>query len=632
MLDALRKSTTGFLAKALIALLVLSFAVWGVADVVTGVGRSVVASIGDTEISAIEFQREYQQQLDGMSRQFGRRLTPTQARTFGLENRVLSSMLGARAVDNHAKNLNLSITDAVVEESVRKDPVFQGSNGQFSPDRLDQVLQSMGYTEQYFLSSRRADTVREQLTGALLENVTVPDTLLNVYRTFRDEERVVRYFTLDPAKTISLPAPSDADLKKTYEGNKSRFMSAETRHIEILMITADDAKKKIKISDDELQKDYVTSKDRYSVPEKRKVLQLPLKDKDTAQKALDEIKGGKTFAEVAKSNGAKESDIDLGIVTKSQMIDPTIADAAFALQKDKVSDIVEGRFSTVLLLVTEVQPGNVPTFAEVKDKIFDRLAGQRAGSEIRRLQDLVDDNRLAGKSLEVIAKAIDITYKNIASADNKGNGPDGKPTFESADLQKIVGTAFGSSAGVENEVIELTDGGYAWVRVLKVTKAEQKPFESVKADAETAWRESETRKALRKKAEAYTAQLKGGAKFEEIAQTAGGEVKTTPAFKRSTSLPDLTAAAVRRAFSLKKDTPASAATTDGKSRLIFEVTEIKAPQNLKDDEKEKVVNELVGQLRTDTVQEYVIALRKRMGVEINQALIDQTIGITPRGY
>lgn len=633
MLDALRKSATGILAKVLIALLVLSFAVWGVADVITGVGRSVVASIGGTEIGTEEFRREYQQQLDGMSRQFGRRLTPTQARAFGIETRVLSSMIGARAVDNHAKDLDLSITDAAVDETVRKDPLFQGSSGQFDPDRLASVLINAGLTEQFFLQSRRADTVREQLTGSILENVAVPNVLFDIYQAYRGEERIVRYFTIDPKTAVTLPAPSADDLKKTYEGNKAQFMTAETRQIEVLMITAADAKKKIEISEEQLKEVYERDKQSFSIPERRRVLQLAFKDQPTAQKALAEITGGKSFVEVAKANGAKETDIDLGVISKDQMIDPKIAEAAFKLTKDKVSDVVEGRFSTVLLQATEIQPGKVPTFEEIKSQIRDRLADQQAAGEIRKLQDQVEDNRLAGKSLKEIGTLLGITYKDVAAVERTGNGPDGKPALDTPDRTKIVATAFDSSVGVENEIIELADGGYAWVRVLKIKKAAQKPFDAVKADVEKLWRSNETRKVVGELTKDYIAKLKSGTSFEDVAKTAGGTVKTTPAFKRGDSLPDLSPAAVTRAFAVAKATPAAVATTDGASRLVFEVTAVKAPAKLKDDDKKKVVQEIVGQLRSDTIAEYVIALRNRMGVEINQRLIDQTVGITPRtGY
>ena len=630
MLEALRKSTTGILAKGLIALLVLSFAVWGIADVVTGVGRTTVATIGDSEIGANEFQREYQQQLDGFSAQFRRRLTPAQARSLGIEARILITMIGSRAVDNHARQLNLSITDKAVEESIRQDPLFKGPNGEFSPARLADLLYRGGYTEDYFVASRRTDIIRDQLTGAMLENVAVPEVLQDVYRTYRDQQRIVRYFTIDPKKSVKLAEPTPEQLKKVYDADKAKFMTPETRELEVLMVTADDAKKKIKISDDDLKKDYEQSKDTFSVPEKRKLLQVAFKDKAAAEKARSEILGGKSFKDVAAANGAKESDIDLGLVTQSQLIDPKIAEAAFKLEKDKVSDVVEGRFSTVLLLATEIQPGKTPGFDEVKERIRDRLASRKAPTEIRSLHDQVDDNRLAGKSLAEIGKLLDVTYKKIPAIERNGNGPDGKPALESADRATILSTAYGSSPGVENEVIELTDGGYAWVRVLGVTKPVQEPFDKITEKIKDVWRSNETQKAVTKLAKEYVDKLKGGATFEETAKAAGSEVKTTPAFKRGDSLPDFSSAAVSSAFAAGPNAPKSAATTDGKSRIVFEVTEIKAPATPKDAEKTALVEQLSNQLRTDVVAEYVIALRERLGVSINQRLLDQTIGIAPR--
>ena len=629
MLEALRKSTAGILAKILIGLLVLSFAVWGISDVITGVNRSAVASVGDTEIGAEEFRREYLQQLDTVSAQFGRRLTPAQARTFGIENRILSTMIGARAVDAHARELNLSITDGAVEQTVRADPLFRGPGGQFSPNRLTELLARGGYSEEQFIASRRADTIREQLTGAMLENVTVPEVLYDMYRTFQAEERKVRYFTIDPKVAVTLSAPTDEQLKTTYDQNKSSFMTTETRQIEVLMLTADDAKKKLKITDDELKSTYERDKDSYSEPEERRVFQVAFKDKAAAEKARAEITGGKSFEEVAKATGAKETDIDLGTVTKDKLIDPAIADAAFKLKKDEVSGVVEGRFSTVLLMVKDIKPGKVPTFEEVKQRIRDGIAGRQAPDEIRKLNDQVDDNRLAGKSLKEIGELLAITYHDIAAVERSGNKPDGKAAFESPDRARIVSTAFESSVGVENEVIELSDGGYAWVRTLKITKSEQKPFDTVKADVEKRWREVETRKELTTKAKTYIDSLKSGTSFEDVAKKAGGTIKTTEFFKRADSLPDLTRAAVSRAFALKKGVPASAATTDNASRVVFEVSEIKAPENLTGDDRKRVREELANQLRTDAVAEYVIALRDRLGVSINQPLIDQTVGIAP---
>ena len=631
MLEALRKSATGILAKILIALLVLSFAVWGIADVITGVGRSTIASVGEKEISIYEFRRQYQDQVDAVSRRFGRRLTPQQARAFGVEQQVLSTMIGSRAVDSHAEELNLSISGQAVEDQIRKDPLFQ-SNGSFDPGRLTNLLATAGYSEGQFISSRRNDLIREQLTGAMLDNVGVPKVLFEIMRTFQGERRKARYFTVDPKVAIKLETPTDGALRKIYDARKTQFMTDEARQIEILMITADAAKKRIKVTDEQLKERYERDKLRYSVPEQRQVLQIPFKDTASAEKARSEILSGKKFADVAKAAGAKESDIDLGLITKDKMIDPKIADAAFALAANTVSAVVTGRFTTVLLMVTKIEKGNVPKFAEIKDKLRDSITSRQAPDSIRTLHDQVDDNRLAGKTLKEIAALLDIPLREFASITQAGNGPDGKPAFESADREKILASAFDSAVGVENEVVELTGGGYAWARVLKVVKAEQKSFEVVKADVDKLWRDQETRAALTKVAQAYIKELEGGSKFADVAKKAGGEVKTTPEFKRQDSLPDLSAAAVNRAFAIAKGKPTSVASTNAKSRIIMEVTDILEPAKLKDADKDQLETQLVNQLRTDTVAQYVLALRNRLGVETNQRLIDQTVGIVTEGY
>ncbi len=115
------------------------------------------------------------------------------------------------------------------------------------------------------------------------------------------------------------------------------------------------------------------------------MLQVAFKDKAAAEAAKAALKSGKSWAEVVKEAGAKDTDVDLGVLTKKQIIDPKIAAAAFALPKDAVSDVVEGRFATVLLQVTEIQAGTTKTLADVKEQVKDRLATEKAKTEIQKI-------------------------------------------------------------------------------------------------------------------------------------------------------------------------------------------------------------------------------------------------------
>ena len=59
MMDVLRRAAKGWIAKVLIALLALSFVVWGIADVFTGFRASALATVGGQEISAQSYTQAF---------------------------------------------------------------------------------------------------------------------------------------------------------------------------------------------------------------------------------------------------------------------------------------------------------------------------------------------------------------------------------------------------------------------------------------------------------------------------------------------------------------------------------------------------------------------------------------------
>ena len=93
MMEFMRSMASGIVAKLLMLLLVLSFAVWGIADVFGRFGQSTVATVGDTEIDARDYQSELLLEVNSLSSRLGQRLTAAQTQAFGLPNQVLGRMI-----------------------------------------------------------------------------------------------------------------------------------------------------------------------------------------------------------------------------------------------------------------------------------------------------------------------------------------------------------------------------------------------------------------------------------------------------------------------------------------------------------------------------------------------------------
>jgi peptidyl-prolyl cis-trans isomerase D len=626
MLDAMRRGAQSWIAKILFGLLVVSFAIWGVADVFRGYGAGELARVGDTEITTEEFRQSYNLQLEDIRRRFGGRITPEQARAFGLDNQVLSRLIGSAAVDTHARRLQLGLSDATIAAAIQRDPMFQGPDGTFSRAAFDQFLRQNGLSERGFVGMRRKDELREQITDTLLKGLSPPGVAVDLIYRYREETRVAQHFTIDAEATIKLAEPTEAQLAATYEQNKRRFVYPEYRKLAVLLLTAEEVRKRIAVSDADVQAAYEQAKESYNEPERRRLQQIAFADKTAADQAARALADGKSFLEVAKAAGAKDSDIELGLLAKKDMIDPKIAEAAFALPTDQPSGVIEGQFSTVILRVTEIQPGKQRTLEEVKGQIRDRLAGERASPEIQKLHDQVDDNRSSGKTLKEIADLLKLKFVEVASTDKSGKAPDGKPAFEGPDGDRVVRAAFDAKAGVENEAVEISDGGYAWLDVVGTTPEKQKELAEVKADVKTVWIETERRKALSALADKLAERAGRGEPLDALAREAGGKVETTQPFKRFGATAGLPETAVNQAFAVAKGAAASAETSDGKSRIVLKVTEVNLPSKPTKDQADRLRDDLARQLQGDIIAEYVAALQERLGVSINQAELRRATG------
>src|SRR5436190_14305047 len=148
MLDAMRRGAVNWLAKILLGLLIVAFALWGVADVFRNYGRGTLARLGNTEISVDEYRQAYQDEMASISRRLGgRRLTAEQAKMLGVEQRTLSRLIGTAAIDTHAHELRLALSSQAITDVIRSDPAFQDASGKFSTDTFRSLLRQNGIPE-----------------------------------------------------------------------------------------------------------------------------------------------------------------------------------------------------------------------------------------------------------------------------------------------------------------------------------------------------------------------------------------------------------------------------------------------------------------------------------------------------
>jgi peptidyl-prolyl cis-trans isomerase D len=358
MLRGLRKASSNWVGKAImatvVAFLVISFAIWGIGDIFRGFGRSTVAKIGGTEITIQQFRNLYNDRLQQYSRQVGRPISADQARQLGLDRVVISQLVSEIVLDERARTLGLGISDAEVSRMITTDPTFQGPNGQFDRFRFEQVIRNAGYTEPRFVAEQRRRLLRRQLANTFASGMSAPKALIEAANAYQNEQRAIEYMLLDRAQAGELPQPTPEELAKYFDERKMLFRAPEYRKLVIVSLIPSEQATWIEVSEADVQRTYEERRARYVTPERRHIQQIDFPDEAAAKASLDRIAQGTSFDDIAKELGKSEKDIDLGTVTKVALIDRAVADAAFALEQGKVSAPVKGRFGTVLVKVLAI--------------------------------------------------------------------------------------------------------------------------------------------------------------------------------------------------------------------------------------------------------------------------------------
>ena len=630
MLRGLRKASSNWLGKAVMSVamgaLIVSFGIWGIADIFRGFGQSTAAKVGSTEISLTEYRQTFTDRLQQIGRQYGRPLTMDQARAFGFDRQVLQQMIADAALDEKARKLGLGQSDADTMRVILSDPTFKGIGGKFDPQRFQAIIRQLGYTEARYLAEQRRASLRRQLVGTIAAGLDVPKTQLEALSRFQNEQRSIEYARLTPAQAGQIDPPSPETLAAYFDEHKGAFRAPEYRKISFVAITPEEIGKWTDVSDEDARKLYDQRKDRLGTPEKRQVLQMAFPTIEEAQTARNRIASGTSFEDIAKERNLNTADFDLGLVTKSTILDPAIADAAFSLPSGEVSQPVKGSFGVALVKVGTIQPAVEKDYASVANDIKREIAAERARGQVATLRDKMEDERGGGASVADAAQKLGLSAVTIEAVDRSGLTPAGQPAANIPAGLNLVSQAFGSDVGVDNDPIAFK-GGYVWYDVLGVTPPRDRTLDEVKDQVEARWREDQIANRLRTKATEMVQKLEQGGNFAEEVASVGTKVETAAGLKRDASPPGLPSGVVTAAFRTAKDGYGQTPGANGTEWIVYKVSDVTTPPvDLASDEMRKLKDTLTRGFSDEQLGQYVAKLEKDLGTSINEAAVAQATG------
>lgn len=501
MFDSIRNHSK-ILMGLLFLLVIPSFVLFGVEGYRQFEDKgAVVAKVDGQKITQSEWDAAHQAEVDRI-RASVPNLDPKLLDSAEARYATLDKMVNERLVARASDKQLLVTSDQRLARYLQQDPSIaslRGADGKLDMDRYRQLAASQGMTPEMLEARVRRDLSNQQVLAGLQGSVLVTqrqtDMALDAYLQ-RREIQVKRWAPADFAAKVQV---SDADLARYYQETPERFRSVENVDLEYLVLDVAALQSKIVLPEQDLKTYYEQNVQRLAGQAQRRASHilinaakdLPAADKQKARAKAESLlaavrKAPKTFAEVARKNsddtGSAARGGDLDFFARGAMVKP-FEDAAFALQKGEISDIVESDFGFHIILLTDVKLPQAPSFESMRPQLEADLRKQQAQRQFAELAETFSNSVYEqSDSLAPVAERLKLTVQK-AQAVTRTPAAGAQGILSNPKLLQAI---FSEDATVKRRntaAIEVAPNTLVSARIVTHRPAAVRPLEEVKADA-----------------------------------------------------------------------------------------------------------------------------------------------------
>ncbi|MBT3012066.1 MAG: SurA N-terminal domain-containing protein [Candidatus Thiodiazotropha sp. (ex Lucina pensylvanica)] len=530
MLQVIRDKAQGWIAWAIVILISIPFALWGIQSYL-GVGSEpIAATVNGAEINERTLDNQYQRFRQQLREQLGAAYRPEMFDDTRMRKEVLNRLIRDELVQQTSNRMGLRAGSNMIQASILSMPTFQ-KDGRYDQQTYERALRLQGLSPAGFEDRVRRALVAEQLSQAVNAGSFVTLKELNESQRLLKQTRELSYFVV-PASDFKLSDElSDDEIKAYYEANQSAFISPEKVKVEYILLDAGTAGGTIDVDEERLRGYYENNQDEFGLPEQRQASHiLILAAADADQSTVDEakakidalaerVRNGESFEELAKQNsqdpGSAASGGDLGFFGKGIM-DPAFESAVYALQEGGVSEPVRTSFGFHLIKLTGIKDGTVKPFEEARTEIeaaYRKFEGERLYFELA--EQLADLSYEDPGSLESAASVLELSIQQSDWITRE----QGAGVF--ANL-KVRTAAYSDDVLKEHnnsELIEIDGTSSLVLRVLDHQESSVLPLDEVKQQITETLQQQKAEQQAQAEAEKRMAEMAAGAPLSDVAES-----------------------------------------------------------------------------------------------------------------
>ncbi|CAN5522118.1 peptidylprolyl isomerase [soil metagenome] len=535
MLAGFRSFAKSPFAIVLFALLIVSFAVFGISDVFRHPPGKWVVEAGTRTVTPDDFKAQFENYRERQQRQ-GQVITPDQAVAQGIDTRMLKEISLQESLAEVIRKMGVKPSDKLIADVLHKQLAalppgvrpFDPVTGKFDSKMYEALLAQNKMTPVQYEAQLRDGLAQAQLFSAVTNGLRAPRIYSALQAAYGLEGRDLAAFAINPAVVDKVAPPTDAQLQAFMKENAERLTRPETRVLSVARFSAKALEPSVAVPEADVVKAFEARKASLSVAETRSFVQIVAPDAKAAALIAQRLAKGDAPAAVASAYG--KSPVVLDGKPKSALPDRKVADAVFALAPGQVSGPIAGDLGLSVVKLTKITAAAAPNLAALRPGIEAELKVQAAqGKAYEQTQTYQDAHDAGSNLLDAAAKAgaLVLTTAPIAA---QGVDETGQPV--PGLTPDVLKTAFELSAGGESDLIEVGKGEYYAVRVERVIPPALPSLNEIRAPLTQQWMLKTLLERMKVKADQLGLRVKKGESMEAVAASAQSNVQRVPNITR----------------------------------------------------------------------------------------------------
>ncbi|WP_435210834.1 SurA N-terminal domain-containing protein [Luminiphilus sp. nBUS_16] len=564
MMQSIRAGTqnTGF--KLLIFMIILSFAGFGLEQVIFGSSGTSVAEVNGTEITPQELQVAIEGQKRQLMQIFGDNIDPEMLDDDRIRPRALEEMIERTVLLQAATDNAMVASSRAIGDIVGSIEAFK-VDGAFNADQYKVVLANAGYSPERFRREQAQQIILSQLQQGVLASDFVTNTELAAAAVATAEERDVRYLIVANELLRESAEVSQESVREVYDRDPSRWTSEASVVADYIVVSRDDFL--APVDSDALEEQFQSVQDEYTVAEQTLIAHILLIQGDdetveTYTQRIDDVASrvaaGENFAELAAEVsddiGSAALGGELGF-TDGTVFPQPMEEAISTLGVGDVSAGVETDAGTHFIRIQERVAGETPDYEQLKADLAKSMQEAEAEQTLLVTVDELRELSFNAADLQQPADALSLTVAQSAPVSlSIGEG-----VFAESAVRETLFSEEVYEAGNNSAILELSGNRFVVVRVAEKRPAEILPFSkvanSIRGDLETNARVAAELALL----ESLRSRRADGERLEEIATAGDYEWRVELGARRIGSL--LPAEVVTVAFAMQEGAGATLEST-----------------------------------------------------------------------